>query len=249
MKIKGEIDMEYRERRPEVEIDLKEIMGLILHNTTIIILAALCAGIFLFTQGKLNRSTIYTSTTKMYVLSRNNLEDTLTGDANVISSVLEDYQALVTSKEVLEEVNRRLELGSSYEQLLSQIAITIPQENKIVQLSVTDANPFKSMEIANTLRDVMAEYMENMMDVKLFDVVEKAMVGTPTTVDKAKRNAVLGAVIVACMVIGLIVMRYLIDDRIKTAEEIETKLGLSVLASIPMSEKQMPQKKKRRKRR
>ena len=39
MKIKGEIDMEYRERRPEVEIDLKEIMGLILHNTTIIILA------------------------------------------------------------------------------------------------------------------------------------------------------------------------------------------------------------------
>ena len=241
--------MEYRERRPEVEIDLKEIMGLILHNTTIIILAALCAGIFLFTQGKLNRSTIYTSTTKMYVLSRNNLEDTLTGDANVISSVLEDYQALVTSKEVLEEVNRRLELGSSYEQLLSQIAITIPQENKIVQLSVIDANPFKSMEIANTLRDVMDDYMENMMDVKLFDVVEKAMVGTPTTVDKAKRNAVLGAVIVACMVIGLIVMRYLIDDRIKTAEEIETKLGLSVLASIPMSEKQMSQKKKRRKRR
>ena len=241
--------MEYRERRPEVEIDLKEIMGLILHNTTIIILAALCAGIFLFTQGKLNRSTIYTSTTKMYVLSRNNLEDTLTGDANVISSVLEDYQALVTSKEVLEEVNRRLELGSSYEQLLSQIAITIPQENKIVQLSVIDANPFKSMEIANTLRDVMDDYMENMMDVKLFDVVEKAMVGTPTTVDKAKRNAVLGAVIVACMVIGLIVMRYLIDDRIKTAEEIETKLGLSVLASIPMSEKQMPQKKKRTKRR
>lgn len=234
--------MEEVTKQDEVEIDLKEIMSLILQNAAVIILAALCVGIFLYTNAKSKVSTFYVSTTKMYILSKNNLEDTLNGDAKVVSPILEDYKALLTSKEILEEVNQQLELDSSYERLASQIVVNIPEDGKIAQLTVTDTNPITSMKIANTLRDVTGQYIYNTMGIRLFDIVEEAMVGTPHTIDKAKRNAVLGGFAVAFLMMGVIAAKYLIDDSIKTPEEIENKLGLSVLATIPINEKQEPQK-------
>lgn len=227
--------MEEITKQDEVEIDLKEIITLIIQNALVIILASLCIAIILYTNGKSKSSTTYTSTTKMYILTRNVLDDTVNGDSQFVTSVLQDYQALVTSEEILEEVNRKLELGSSYQALASQIFANVPADGKMVSLTVMDVNPITSMKIANTLRDVMAQYLKNTMNIKLFDVVEEAMVGTPTTVDKAKRNAVLGGFVMACLLMGIIAMRYLIDDSIKSPEEIETKLGLSVLSTIPFS--------------
>lgn len=237
--------MEELTRHEEVEIDLKEIMVLILQHAAVIVLAALCAAIFLYTDTKSKVTTVYTSTTKMYILSKGNGNSAVSGNSDLVASVLSDYQALVTSKDILEELNRSLELESGEEVVASQIAVTVSADKKIVQLSASDTNPFTSMKIANTLRDVMSQYMKSTMDIQLFDVVEDAMVGTPHTEDKAKRNAVLGGIVVACLIMGVLVVRYLIDDRIKTAEEVESKLGLCVLASIPVTPKQVRSKEEK----
>lgn len=237
--------MEEITKQDEVEIDLKEIMSLIAQRGMVIILVALCVGIFLYTNTKSKVSTVYTSTTKMYILSKNNLENTVNGDSQFVTSVLQDYKALVTSKEILEEVDRKLNLGRGYEALASQITLDIPADSRVAKISVTDTNPILAMKITNTVRDVMSQYLQYTMNIKLFDVIEEATIGAPQTQDKAKRNAVLGGFLSACLIIGIIVVRYLINDSIKTPEEIESKLGLCVLASIPLTEKKVSQKERK----
>lgn len=245
--------MEANKRNDEVEIDLKEIMSLILNKASIIILVAICGAILCYTQAKANQRLSYTASTKMYILSRNNQEETIGSNTQLVTSILNDYKALITSKDILEEVIRELNLPKDYNMLASQISITIPQEATVVTIYVTDYNPIEAMQIANTVRDVMGRYMKNTMGIELFDIIEKANLPDPERRDSSKRNAVLGGVIGACLVMGILIGRYLLDDTIKKTEEIEAKLGLSVLASIPISEKKVKgrnstNRKKRKKR-
>lgn len=238
--------MEENNRNEEVEIDLKEIMSLILHKGILIILVAICGAILCYTQAKANQTLLYTASTKMYILSRNIQGETIGENIQFIASVLNDYQALVTSKDILEEVIRELNLQEDHTTLASQIAVGIPQEGTVVTIYVTDDNPIEAMQIANTVRDVMERYMKNVMGIELFDIIEKANLPEPVKRDSSKRNAVLGGIISACLMMGILIGRYLLDDTIKKPEDIEEKLGLSVLASIPISNKKGNAKEKTR---
>ena len=52
-----------------------------------------------------------------------------------------------------------------------------------------------------------------------------------------KKNAAVGGLGLAVLVCGLICLKTVLDDTIKSEEDIEKYLGLSVLAVIPDTEK------------
>jgi len=64
------------------------------------------------------------------------------------------------------------------------------------------------------------------------------------------RNALMFAMIGAFLVCAVVIIRYLLDDTIKTREDVEKYLGMSCLALIPLDEavnKDEPAGKKRKK--
>lgn len=229
--------MNESEIRDQIDINFGEIIRLILNKAIIIILVAICTAILCYTYEKERKTISYTASTKMYIFSRNNSMDTIGGDSKLTTAVLGDYKELIYSKDILEEVISELNLSIDYNKLASQIHINVGSSSTVVVIYATDQNPIMAMEIANTVRDVLADYIYETMGIKIFDLVEKAYLPNPQIRDKSVRNAVLGGMIAVCLLCGIIVCKYLLDDTIKSPEDIETKLELSVLACIPMKSK------------
>ena len=69
--------------------------------------------------------------------------------------------------------------------------------------------------------------------------------GEPVTPNTVK-NTVLGALIGAVLAIGVVIVSYLLNDTIMTTDDIEKKLGMTVLASIPMDAEEYDGKKSKK---
>ena len=105
----------------------------------------------------------------------------------------------------------------------------------------------RAMEIANAVREAASEHIMNVMDIQAVNVVETANLPTHASGPNTTRNILLGGMLGAVVVAGILVVRYLLDDTIKTTEDVERYLELSVLAVIPLNEGETDGKKKRRK--
>ncbi len=59
--------------------------------------------------------------------------------------------------------------------------------------------------------------------------------------------ALIGGLLGCLVVSAIVLIRYLMDDTIKSSDDIEKYLGLSTLALIPMREEEANSKKKKKK--
>ena len=114
---------------------------------------------------------------------------------------------------------------------------------------MTDTDPVRAMEIANAVREAASEHIMNVMDIQAVNVVETANLPTHAAGPNTTRNVLLGGMLGAVLVAGILVVRYLLDDTLKTTEDVERYLGLSVLAVIPLNEGETDGKKRKKVRR
>ena len=98
-----------------IEIDLREIFGVLLHRLWIIIVAALVCGAVAFICSFFIITPKYESTTKVYILNKQNANGTVTySDVQLSSTLSKDYEQLVTSRYVIEGVIKELNLDETY---------------------------------------------------------------------------------------------------------------------------------------
>lgn len=231
----------------EVEINLLEVIHVLLNKLWIIILCGLLVGaasvavtIFFITPQ-------YESTTKMYVLSTQDSNTLTNADMQTSLSLTQDYAELVQSRTVMEGVISQLNLDLTYEQLLSKITVESVTDTRILSISVRDANPTEACEIANAVRDTAANHIQNVMDIDAVNVVDEANVPDHKVSPSVTKNGIIGILAGGMAAAAVILISYLINDTVKTQEDVERYLGLSVLGSIPVSEGEPKKKSKKKK--
>ena len=97
----------------EVEIDLREILFVLLDKLLVILLVGVLAAGLAFLGTKLFITPKYQSETSIYVMSKNE-ESTASANDYVTSNYMtKDYQELITSRPVLEQVIADLDLDFS----------------------------------------------------------------------------------------------------------------------------------------
>ena len=98
------------------EIDLLELVRAFWHRMWLILLAAIAGGGIAWAYSRYILTPQYEATAMLYVLSK---ETTLTSlaDLQLGSQLTKDYQVLITSRPVLEEVIDSLELDITYKKL------------------------------------------------------------------------------------------------------------------------------------
>ena len=231
----------------EVEIDLLGLCLMLLHHLPLILPAALLTALCAFLYTSLLVSPTYQSTTQVYILNRTE-SDTLTySDLQLGTQLTSDYAQLIKSRYVLEEVIQTMGLPLSYEALSGMVSVSTPEDTRIIAITVTDTDPVRAMDTANAVREAASEHILNVMDIQAVNVVETANLPTGPSGPNTTRNILLGGMLGAVLVMGILVVRYLLDDSVKTTEDVERYLDLSVLAVIPLNEGETEGKKKRRK--
>ena len=134
-----------------VEIDLLDLLGYYLSHLPLLI-AMIAAGALIagfFTIRFIPKR--YTATSRMYMISASSDSVVNLSDLNIGASLSNDYVELMMSRPVIEEVNEKLGLGYSYEQLAGMISLGVVSNTRIVKISATSTDPQEAMDIADTI--------------------------------------------------------------------------------------------------
>lgn len=218
----------------EMEIDLRELVSLIWSHLLLIIEAGLCVGAVVFIACTLLVSKTYVSSTEVYVLHQQSNQNTVTySDLQTGSYLTDDYKELITSLPVLEKVIAQLNLNVRTEDFEKQIKVSSPDDTRIIRIEVEDEDPYQAHEIANAIRVAASAQIAEVMDIEAVNTVQEASYPTTKSGPARMKSTFLGCVLGAVLAAAVLILRQLLDDTIKTADDVETSLGLFVLGSIP----------------
>lgn len=221
----------------EITIDLTELFLVLWSKIHIILLAGIFMALVAFVGTKVMITPLYTSVTKIYVVTKQdeNAGTTIT-DLQTGTLLTKDYMELCKSRPVLEQVIAVLNLDIESDQLKNMISVETPAETRILSISVQSDNPKEAKEIADAVRESVSIQIKEIMDVDSVNTVEDGNLPTSPSSPNLMKNMVLGGMLGLLIAIGIIVLIFILDDTIKTPDDVEHYLGLNVLTSIPIAE-------------
>ena len=232
----------------DIEIDVLELFHVLLNKFWIILLAGMIAALAFVGGTILFITPQYQSTTKMYVLSKQDNNTITQQDMQTSLSLTKDYAELIKSRTVTEGVIAQLNLDLTHEQLLSKMSVDSATDTRILSITVTDPDPYEACKIANAIRDVAANHIKNVMDIDAVNVVETANIPDQKSSPSISKNGVIGGLLGVLLSVAIILIAYISNDTIKTQEDVERYLGLSMLGTIPLTAADRKKKKKKQKR-
>ena len=214
----------------EVEIDLLEIFYALKKKILLVLMVALVGGCIAaaYTQFLMTPS----STSSILVLSK---ETTLTSlaDLQLGASLTSDYTVLITSTPVMEQVISDLDLDMTAEQLKGSVSINNPTDTRILEITVNNTDSKMAKKIVDEIANVSSSYIGDKMEVIPPKIIEVGKIATVRTSPSVKKNAALGFLLGFLACAAIVVVYAVMDDTIKTEEDIEKYLGVSVLAKVP----------------
>lgn len=216
-----------------IEIDVLYLLRKLWSKKFFIIFVGLLVGTIALLGSVFFIKPKYTSTTRIYVVSRSS-DTTLTNqDLQAGSYLVNDYKEVITSSEVLSSVIDQEKLSMSTGELSKEIAVTIPTDTRVISIAVTDTDAQRACDIANTVRQVAAEKIKAVTKVDDVTTLESATKPSHPSSPNVKKNAAIGALAgVFLAVVGILVAEVL-DDRVRRPEDIEEVLGMTLLGVVP----------------
>ncbi len=231
-----------------IEINLGELFAVLWGRAFLII----SAGVFFALVGiffsKFVLHPVYDSTTKIYILNKEENQTVTYSDVQISTQLTQDYAELIKSRYVLEEVIQRLNLMDvKYEDMSKVLKVDTPSDTRIVAITARDEDPLMAMQIANCIREVASEHITNVMDIDAINVAETANVPTQKSGPSVMRWTIIAGFLGALAIAFFVILEYLLDDTIKSNDDVERYLGLSTLALVPLTTEETDKKKSKKK--
>lgn len=228
----------------EIEIDVKGVLVDLWRKLPLIVLIGVITAAIGFVYSSFFVTPMYQSTTKMYVLSQqDSSKGTTYSDMQMGTLLTNDYKELIKSRYVIETVLENLDLDMTVARLSEEITVTVPESTRIIAVTVKDASPVMAKQIADEIREVASEHITKVMDIEAVNVVEDANLPTVKCEPSIRKYTMLGGVAGLFLMCAFFAVRFILLDAVRTPEDIENKLGLSVLSVVPVN----PNIKKKRK--
>ena len=167
----------------------------------------------------------YKSSTKVYVLNNNINEKKLTTqDFQIGNYLLKDYKEIILSSKVLERVIEKNGIQMSLGDLRSKIEVKIPQDTRILTITVEDTDSKRAADLANAVRDEAFLEIKEITKEESVNILEKAQESkTPSSPD-IRKNTIMAIGIGILLSLAVVVLKEVLDDRVKKQEDIEEGL-------------------------
>ena len=230
----------------EAEIDLIDLAWALLDKIHYIVLCFLIGAVIMNAYSYFLVRPTYKSTAKMYVVSasKNSVVDL---DAlNICTSLTADYEQLMLSYPVLEQVINKLNLDMDSDTLAKMITLENPTDTRILNINVVSTDPKNARDIANTLMDVSVDYLPKTMSTNAPNVAQKAKLADHKDGPSYTKYTMIGALAGAFLYCMYLVVKYLMDDTIHTADDMEKYFDIVPLAVIPDVSELAPEKQQKK---
>lgn len=215
------------------EIDLLELFRAVLKYIKLIIVLCIVFGLGGFLGTKFLITPTYTASTSIFLTPQINDTGSLDYNSTMANSKLvTNVVNLLTQNNIMSEVAKDvgMENASSVKKC---ITVSNETDTEIVTVTATTTDPKLSKDIANGTVDTFIKTMQKNLNVRNIEIVDKAKLSYLPSGPNAKKNGVLAAAVGFVLGAGYAVLRYLLDNRLRTKEEAEKYLGIPVFCEIP----------------
>lgn len=218
----------------EFEIDLMELFFRLVENARKIIAGALVGMLIFAFYSFLLATPVYEATCKIYVLGSSDSAINLS-DLQIGASLTSDYLQVFDTWEVQEQVLQNLGLNYSYAELDSMLTVTNPSNTRILSISIQSDDPAEAAAIANEYASVVSRYISDTMATDEPSLLSKALTPTKPIGPRKLFNTAIGFILGALVMCVIVVVQFILDDKIKTAEDIRKYTGMATLAIVPIN--------------
>ena len=232
----------------EIEIYIVHILSILWDKIMVIIATGIIVGLGAFLVAKFFITPQYESETKLYVLNRANDSATTLSDVQLSTQLTKDYKILVTSAPVMNEVIKELKLDMKASQLASSISVDTPSDTRVLQITVVSDDPYQAKKIADCVAKVSSQKICDIMKIEQVNVIEEGSLSEIPAFAVVQKWTIIGALAGIVLSAAVIVIKSMLDDTVKTTEDVEKYFDLSTLAVIPISEEMddgLPKNKKK----
>ena len=218
-----------------VEIDVFAMLKTLWKRKFSIVLVALVFAIAAFGYSAFLAKKEYQSTSRIYVVSRQNQDNNAltNSDLQAGSYLVKDYREIILSQNVLSQAIEELKLDMTPAELSKKISVSVPTDTRILSITAKDGNPKEAARIANSLRNVAAEKIISVTKVSDVTTLDEAEVPQSPSSPNIRRNVLLGFIAGAGLMVVLMVVVEVLDDRVKRPEDIEELMGFTLLGIVP----------------
>ena len=224
------------EKQNEIEIDLIDLFYYLKKKIWIIVTAFVVCALISMIYTVAFVDAVYTASTRMYVLNRTSDNYVSSSDFSSSNYLISDYEVLITGQNVTKEVIQELGLNMTPSQLAGMISVESIDNTRVLQIRVVDTDPQRAASIANCVREIASVQIKRIMAVDAVNLIYEAEVPQAKSGPNLTKNTCLAAALGLIGSVGVLVVIYLLDDTIRTEEDVERYLGLSVLGVIPISQ-------------
>lgn len=212
------------------EIDLREFWSIIKKKEwiialTIILLIAASAFISFFVL-----ETEYYTFTTLIINDKYNEDftDIVTNDR-----LIKTLREIANSRLIINKSMYNLGLDPTLLDVSKKINISVIENTGIIKIEVYDKEPKLASEMANEIANVFIEYVKNNYQTLQVKVINKAEVPIVPRKPNIKLNLAIGGLLGFLMGILLAFFLEYFEDTIKTSNDLQKKIGLSVIGKIP----------------
>lgn len=222
------------DKNEDVEIDLVEIWQVIKKQfgllVVIVILCAILAGVI----SKFFIAPKYTSSSTIFLtpsISESGVVDFTSQNSN--EKLVNNVMALLVQDNILSEVAKQTGM-ESIEELRNQIEVSNDTNTTLVKVEATTLDPKLSKNIVNSMVNVFIDTMQENLNLKNIEIVDKAKLSYEPSGPNVKKNILIGAAAGFVIDALIVVLKVLTNTRLKSKEEAEKYLNLPVFCELPV---------------
>ena len=217
----------------EETIDLSELFPAVLKYFKLIIVLCILFGAGGFFGTKLLIAPTYTASTSIYLTPQISDSGSLDYNSQMANSKLVTNAVnLLAQDNIMSEVAKDVGLESA-EKVMDVVSVTNESNTEIITISATTTNPKLSKYIANDTVSTFIRTMQKNLNVRNIEVVDKAKLSYVPSGPNVKKNTLLAGILGLVVGVGYAVLKFLLDNHLRTKEEAEKYLGIPVFCEIP----------------
>jgi capsular polysaccharide biosynthesis protein len=221
----------------EIEIDLKELFFVWLEKVWSVLICTLVGMIVAAVITLTTITPMYQSSSQIYIVNpASDLSSMSLSDLQLGTALTSDYMTLITGRTAVEEVINNLNLNMTYEEFIGMVTVTNPSDTRFLDITVKNSDPYMAKTIVDNLTEVSIKRIAKVMELSEPNVTEYGVVNEDPVSPNLKKNILMGGILGFLLASAIVIVLYLLNDSIKSSEDIERYLGLETLAIIPLAE-------------
>lgn len=219
----------------KIEIDLKQVFKALSRRAWLIALSAVVLAALVLTYTIFFVTPMYQAKVTAYVNNGKAGSDGAisSSDYSVALRLVNSYVAILKSDNVLEKVIQQEKLKVSANDIRRMLSAEPVDNTEMFEFVVTCPDPKLSAQIANAIAKVAPDEIPKIMQGSSAAIIDYAKIPTTRSSPNYVKNTVIGALVGILVASVVIVLREVMNVRIKDEEDLNMIAPIPVLGVIP----------------